>query len=539
MIELGEVHLRPLEERDVDRLLVYRNDPAVMAGLGGFSTGFTRKDLLAWLDRHRGRADEVLWAIASAKDDACVGHVGLYQIDARARRADFGILIGDAAYRSRGVGRLVTRAVVDYGFRSLNLNRIHLTVLATNAPAVRLYDGLGFRREGVFREHEYRAGRAVDVIEMAVLASEWDRPTRLPSAEIGSTFALATEHGAFGVGAPLPPDARLYATATGALHALARAIVARRGARPRLHVPRFFHDETIAALARSFDVLRYEDDPSAPQPDFDTILAASGDVVLAMNHFGARDPAPWRRYRARAPEVVLVDDVSHDPFGPWALHSSADYAVASLRKTLPVPDGAILWSPRGLPVPDPTGTPLSAAALRLEAMALKRAYLAGATVAKDRYRSLEADSEAGFARDDGAPASAYTVGVLPALDVAGYRRRREANVAALLAALPADGPAQPLFSRWPDGACPFSVVLVLGDEVTRDAVRRALVEADVYAAVHWRPAAGEPDSPSNSLKSRVLTLPADQRYGPADMARVAAVLATALRGRHSPRPGGA
>jgi RimJ/RimL family protein N-acetyltransferase len=172
IIKLDAVLLRRPEPRDQDRLYAFRNDYQVVRHLGGFSRGFSSKDIAEWIEVHRTRNDEVLWCIADKEQDLCLGHVGLYQIDHRVRCAEFGILIGDASWWGRGVGSAVTSAVVAYGFRELNLHRIQLSVLASNERAMRMYEKQGFSREGVLRDAQFREGRFVDVILMALLESD-------------------------------------------------------------------------------------------------------------------------------------------------------------------------------------------------------------------------------------------------------------------------------------------------------------------------------------------------------------------------------
>ena len=174
-IEVGEVVLRALEPGDVPRLYEYRNDPETTRDLVGFSVHYSHAALAAWLASHAARTDEALWAIAARDDDRCLGHVGLYQLDHRIRKASFGVLIGERAARGRGLGKAVTRAVVDYGFAELNLHRIELDVLATNARAIHIYESLGFQREGVLRHAQFRGGAYVDLVLMAVLDGEWRR----------------------------------------------------------------------------------------------------------------------------------------------------------------------------------------------------------------------------------------------------------------------------------------------------------------------------------------------------------------------------
>lgn len=165
--------LRKPEPKDVEALYAQKNDPDVASLLGGFSSGYARADLAGWIDFHRERRDEVLWVIADAKTDACLGHVGLYQIDHRVRSAEFAIMLGDKGVWGRGIGSRATRAAIRYGFRWLNLNRIQLTVLETNPRAIAIYRKLGFAQEGVMRQAQWKDGRYLDVIMMSLLREEF------------------------------------------------------------------------------------------------------------------------------------------------------------------------------------------------------------------------------------------------------------------------------------------------------------------------------------------------------------------------------
>ncbi|MBW3624655.1 MAG: GNAT family N-acetyltransferase [Armatimonadetes bacterium] len=175
MIVLDQVILRPLEPSDVDRLYAFRNNPDVTSCLGGFSTGYSRQDLVDWVNAHRNRKDELLWAIAARDDSACLGHVGLYQIEHRVRKAEFGILIGDPGWQGKGIGRAVTRTVIDFGFQQLNLHKISLSVLESNSRAVKLYESLGFAREGLLVDDQYRDGQYISSILMALFKSDWKK----------------------------------------------------------------------------------------------------------------------------------------------------------------------------------------------------------------------------------------------------------------------------------------------------------------------------------------------------------------------------
>ena len=169
---LGKITLRPLEIEDLDSLYWQKNDPEIAQLLDGFTTGYTRADIQNWYEYHLGRRDEIVWAIVVTDGELCIGHVGLYQIDFRVRKANFGIMIGDKAYWGQGIGERCTRFAVAYGFRELNLNRIELTVLDSNSRAIQLYQKLGFHEEGRMRQAQYKHGRYHDIVMMAILREE-------------------------------------------------------------------------------------------------------------------------------------------------------------------------------------------------------------------------------------------------------------------------------------------------------------------------------------------------------------------------------
>jgi len=171
---IGEIMLRRPELADLDALYAQKNDPQIAQLLGGFTTGYSKQYLKEWLERHRQRQDEVLWTIARAEDDACIGHVGLYQIDFRVRVAELAILIGDRTAWGTGIGKTCCRFAIEYGFDELNLNRIQLSVLSSNERAIRLYNGVGFREEGRLRQAQYKHGQYLDVLLMGLLREEYD-----------------------------------------------------------------------------------------------------------------------------------------------------------------------------------------------------------------------------------------------------------------------------------------------------------------------------------------------------------------------------
>ncbi len=166
------VYFRPLEVEDLEVMQGYANDPENQqyVGLVGPMNRVTERE---WLERVGKKDGEVVFGIAAKEDDRLVGSCGLREMSLANRGADLGIMVGDARFQGKGYGTEAMRLLVAYGFETLNLNRIGLRVFANNPRAIRCYERVGFRREGVLREARWWAGRWWDVFQYGLLAREW------------------------------------------------------------------------------------------------------------------------------------------------------------------------------------------------------------------------------------------------------------------------------------------------------------------------------------------------------------------------------
>lgn len=346
--------------------------------------------------------------------------------------------------------------------------------------------------------------------------------------EVGSEFHWSDDYLA-------GPDARtnialpqgvLFSRARGALAALMQ-MRATAGDTVRLHLPSYFCMDIAEYLAGAGEVRWYRHLPGQAV-DFATLSPLPGDMVLALNMFGAETGADWQQWSGRA-QICLVEDHSHDPFSAWASASRADYAVTSLRKTLPIPDGALLWSPLDLPLPPTEPGHADGANDKLAAMVLKAGYLRGAAIAKDAFRLLQIDGETKLDADRGAPAHGFTRAVLSTIDLPRLRDRRACNNRLFAEALTQDpiaGVVQ-VFPVIPDSCVPFNPILRFASRERRDYVRRGLAESGIFAPVHWpqEPAgftSGDPEA--MLLSERLLTIPLDFRCTPDDVVRVLTTL---------------
>ncbi len=337
--------------------------------------------------------------------------------------------------------------------------------------------------------------------------------------EIGSMFHWETE---FSLPAwKWPQPAEYYALCR---HAIA-SLCALQPKRPRLWLPTFFCPEVALSCLPVADIREYRDDCRWAEPDFESLQPAETDLVLAVNYLGVRRPEPWQRWRLRR-ECILVEDHTQDPFSAWARESRADYAVCSIRKTVPVPDGAILWSPAGrlLPAPPSGVDDYRGSMLKAGAMLYKRFYLSGSLGAeiKPAFRKLQLQGEGELGRQDGSAMSPLSSAILSRGVPKVWRQQRVENARTLLELLEDWAVAKPAFHHWPEGHAPFDVALVFENREHRDHYQRSLQREDIYCPVEW--VCDTADIDAMDLSSRILNVPIDHRYGREDMKKIAAAI---------------
>lgn len=165
----NKICLRKANLNDIDVLYEIKNDKNAASLLGGFSNGYSKLDIENWIVFHNNNKNEVLYLIETVEDPKVIGHVGLYDIDFRVRKAEFAILIAGENNQGKGYGSLSTKFMIDYAFDELNLKRLTLSLLSDNKRAFSLYQKYGFVQEGLLINDQFKNGKYHDVILMALM----------------------------------------------------------------------------------------------------------------------------------------------------------------------------------------------------------------------------------------------------------------------------------------------------------------------------------------------------------------------------------
>lgn len=170
--------LRPLSENDAPALfaLVDTNRTHLEPWMPWVHDTQTLKDSLQFIQTSHERARQNS-ALVSAicYDTQLVGLIDFNAINWQNRSAAIGYWLA-APYQGQGIMTRACRAMLSYGFETLNLNRIEISCATQNIRSQAIAKRLNLTYEGTFREVEWVYDHFLDHRVYSILQRDW--PTR-------------------------------------------------------------------------------------------------------------------------------------------------------------------------------------------------------------------------------------------------------------------------------------------------------------------------------------------------------------------------
>ena len=157
---------------DAADIVKWRSLPEVVEALFSQKPPTTEQHIQWFKNLDKTRREFIIMALP---EDRPIGVIGLCKIDDIHHTAEYGILIGEREYRSKGYAREASYELFQMAFTTIGLRRLYLTVFKNNYNAIHLYRKLGFSQEGVMRKHIVKDGVPRDVLIMAILVDEWQQ----------------------------------------------------------------------------------------------------------------------------------------------------------------------------------------------------------------------------------------------------------------------------------------------------------------------------------------------------------------------------
>lgn len=116
---------------------------------------------------------DFFFAILLNKNNQFIGTAKAGHINFFARHADIGVMIGEKSLWGMGIATDSLRALANFMFDEIDLRRLSAGVMANNPSMVRVFEKLGFQKEGCFREQDRLGDLYIDHIHLGCLKAEF------------------------------------------------------------------------------------------------------------------------------------------------------------------------------------------------------------------------------------------------------------------------------------------------------------------------------------------------------------------------------
>lgn len=175
----SRIALKQFEKTDVEQLLAW-ND------------GTSKEFLLQWAgpDYHypltgeqitkemeAGSGDKpvhLFYKVVLKENNEVVGHCQLLKISYKNSNARIGrVLVGSPDCRGKGYGKELIRCLLDIAFKQLGLHRVDLGVFDYNHAAIKCYEDVGLKKEGLFRDISKLDDTYYSAYNMSILEHEY------------------------------------------------------------------------------------------------------------------------------------------------------------------------------------------------------------------------------------------------------------------------------------------------------------------------------------------------------------------------------
>ena len=166
------VYLRPLAKEDLVYLRKWSEDAEIRA-LIGEAAPMSEADSEEFLHKTYADSTREWFVLVTRNSDQVIGEAGLLRMDATWRTTDVSIIIGEKEEWGKGYGTETILLLLDYAFGHLNFHRVAIGVVGFNERAMRFWEKVGFRKEGVRRDEYYYDGKYHDFVMMSILEDEF------------------------------------------------------------------------------------------------------------------------------------------------------------------------------------------------------------------------------------------------------------------------------------------------------------------------------------------------------------------------------
>ncbi len=176
----SKVILRPLKSEDEFDLQKIANEKELWVyGLTDLSKPGELRDYMDKAINNREEGYCAVWTIIDKSSNRIAGCTRLGEISWNDERGQIGWTWIGKEFQGTGLNKAMKHLILDYGFNTLNLNRIELKADERNLRSRKAILNIGAKEEGILRHHmKTHDGYLRNTVFYSILKSEWGEVKR-------------------------------------------------------------------------------------------------------------------------------------------------------------------------------------------------------------------------------------------------------------------------------------------------------------------------------------------------------------------------
>ena len=181
IIETNRLILRPFKLSDSKRVQELAGDFKIAETTLNIPHPYMDGIAESWIINHKDNLSSgksITYAIVKKETEDLMGAISL-MINKVHKKAELGYWVG-VPYWNKGYCTEASQAIVELGFKELNLNRIYALSMECNNGSWRVMEKIGMKYEGTRRQDVFKNGIAIDLRSYAILREDLHTENTFP-----------------------------------------------------------------------------------------------------------------------------------------------------------------------------------------------------------------------------------------------------------------------------------------------------------------------------------------------------------------------
>jgi [ribosomal protein S5]-alanine N-acetyltransferase len=176
LIETDRLILRKIVKDDANHVLKYLSDKEVMKyyGLESFKTIHEALEEISWYESILNKKTGIRWGMTLKGEGKVIGSCGFLNRVPQHYRTEVGYELS-RNYWGYGIASEALEAVIRYGFKYFQFQRIEALIEPLNIPSQKLVEKQGFIKEGLLRNYEFTCGKFDNLYMYSLLKQDFDK----------------------------------------------------------------------------------------------------------------------------------------------------------------------------------------------------------------------------------------------------------------------------------------------------------------------------------------------------------------------------